>query len=202
MNDRKKLHPAVWFVLGGLLIILGIGAFVYSLYYGIKDLSEDVVRIIAPTQTEVRLEETGTWTVFLETGYVVDGKVMTSTDAGGLVFRVFDPSGSPVTVRAPAGSETYNMGNRNGSAIMAFSVEQPGTYRVEAAFEGRASEDPLVLTVIRNFMGRLMKVIFVSIAVLMVPLLTGLLIIVFTLVFRIIRRRDMPIPPQPGLGIG
>jgi hypothetical protein len=202
MNDRKKLHPAIWFVLGGLLIVLGIGAFVYSLYYGIKDLSENVIRITAPVRTEIRLDDTGVWTVFLETGYVVDGKMITSTDAGGMVFRVFDPSGSPVPVRASSAKSTYNMGSRSGTSIMEFKVEQPGTYRVEAAFEGRASEEPLVLTIIQNFMGRLIKLILVAIMILLVPLLTGILIIVLTLVFRVIRRREMTNPPQPGLGSG
>lgn len=202
MNDRRRLHPATLFVLGGLLIVLGIGAFGFYLYSGIKELSENVIRITAPAKTEARLDEAGVWTVFLETGSVVDGKVSTSTDLTGLVFQVFDPSGAPVTVRESKGRSTYSFGSRSGFSVMEFTVNQPGTYRIEATFNGRASEAPLVLTIIRDFMGRLMKVILVSLAVLLIPLLTGILIIVLTLVFRIIRRREMPSPPQSRPGIG
>ena len=199
MNGEKPKRGIVFFVLAGLVVVVGGGFFVYLLFAGISGITKSVIRVDAPGVQELSLEQAGTYTIFLESTGVEKGTVVDPIkQAHGLNVRVETESGESIPVGPSGMSQTYNYGSRRGVSIMEFKVTTPGQYRFITSFNNDRQRGPVVLTVSHGFVGRLFKVILTSIAVVMGSLLAAAVFIVLGILdLRAKRKSTAPGTPPP-----
>lgn len=136
MNMRSPL----WFVVAGVVAIAGfVGAALYVLPR-VGSIDAGLIRVVVPGSAILVLDKPGTYTIFHEKRSVVDGQFYASESLPGLrVELASDSGGAPVRVVEPSTSTSYSIGDREGASIFAFTVDQPGRYRLTTRMaSGRA----------------------------------------------------------------
>lgn len=174
-------YKASWpfWVLGVVVVLAGGSGFFAFLIPGVLGLSEGMIRVESPGETEISIDRTGTWTIFHEsvtsTGGPMDGQGEGSFDIRCTVTRKSD--GLEVAVRPCAANLTYSNMDRSGYGVLEFTVDEPGAYVLLCE-----SGDAVTLAVAHEFMGNLMRTIFGSCAVSGVAVLLAAVLIVVAVV--------------------
>jgi hypothetical protein len=143
---EQRVRPGktgYWIAL--LIFVLGVGGSGYVLYDGISSLGEGLVRAEVPGQTEITLDEAGSWTVFHESPSVFEGQTYNAPLPDGTSVSLIEKSGDEIPMTPSVGSLTYDLAGRSGVAIGRFSVDQPGEYTLSVESPADPSSDPTVL---------------------------------------------------------
>ncbi|WP_433660404.1 hypothetical protein ACQPW1_47090 [Nocardia sp. CA-128927] len=193
----QRITPSGWwFAFGGLLIAIGVLGGLGLGVFGITQTSskiDDFQRIAVPGSGDLRLAETGGYTVYFE-----------DTSGGGYGGRVniviTDPSGSAVPLNKYDATVTYSFGKHSGEAAFSFEAKQPGTYHVTT------KGDPGVTAAIGRGLGSsFVYQLFAALGVGGGGLLLGLVVIIVVAVKRSGSKRRAaqaggypPGPPQFG----
>lgn len=180
-----------WYVLAGAIFVVSFVAFVFFLFTRILGMGDAFDRFVVPGSAEVELEETGRYTVFHESISTLDGAVYRVGDVSGLEIEVVAEDGSPVRVVSPIGSMEYRMGGREGTAMAAFEVDEPGTYRISATYRGGEGPET-VLAVARGFGTRIVTTVFGAIGLALGGTFLSVGIAVTTFVLRHRAKRRPP----------
>lgn len=142
------------YLAAALVLVAGLAAAGTFLFLRLRDLGAGLHQVVVPGVAVLRLEESGGYTIFHETGATVDGRYYASDQVSGLAVSVSDPDGRPIDVHAPGSTTSYEFGGREGRSILAFEVDRPGTYRLTGEYpDGSGSE--VVLGVAHGFGRRL-----------------------------------------------
>ena len=130
--------------------MLGLAAAGGFLFLRLRDLGEGIQQVVVPGAAELRLEETGGYTIYHETGATVDGRYYASGEVSGLAVSITGPEGAPIEVRAPGATTSYEFGGREGRSILGFEIDRPGTYMLVGEYpEGQGPQ--VVLAVAHGF---------------------------------------------------
>jgi hypothetical protein len=191
MNEHSSRSGRVWYALAGLLVLLGIALFSQFLISRLQDLGGDLRQVVVPGTANLALDEAGEYTIFHERRSVIDGQYYASSDISGLRVTLTGPGGAAIPLDRPAMSSRFTVGGREAFSIFTFRIEQPGTYRLTAAYPDGRIEPKAVLSVGHDFMAGLLTTIFGAIAIGFATFGLGIAIFVVTLV----KRRNRP---QPG----
>jgi hypothetical protein len=175
--------------------MLLFGAF---LFFRLRGMGDELPQLVVPGTSELTLTETGTYTIFHETGSVVDGRYYAVEDVSGLTVEVVAAeTGEAVALSSPGAGATYDFGGRSGSAFLTFDIADPGRYRITGAYpEGRA-EPATVLAVGHDFGRKLVLTIVSAIAIAFTSFALAVVIAVVTFVRRR-RARRSAVPPPGG----
>jgi hypothetical protein len=127
----------LWFVVAGLIAIVGFVAAGLYLWPRLGSVDAGLIRVVVPGNATLMLDKPGTYTIFHEKQSVVDGKYYASDTVTGLrVELAAEAGGAPVRIVEPSTSTSYSIANRKGSSIFAFTVDQPGRYRLTTGMTG------------------------------------------------------------------
>ena len=205
--QAPKVTPGRWvYALSGGLLVVAIVVATLIVVRLVRS-AEDIQQMVAPGETTMELDATGTYGVFYERDTVFQGQSFSGPDAlpGLDVILVSQDTGEQISVRRPFGeSFTYDFGDRSGELAGKFEVERPGTYTVTATGAG-----PEVIIAIGrySFRGLFASIGGIIVCALM-ALVGAVLLIVFFFVRRSNRRRLMNPqwwppqgpqgPPSPG----
>jgi len=155
-----------YYFLASVIFLAGIalGAFMLSgVFIEIKKVDSGFTRFLAPGTHSISLEKPGGYTVYFENKSELDGKVYISNDnaAAGLQLKVKEEAtGADVRVSLAGSKNTYSIGSREGSSLMAFYIERPGQYEVSAEFPGGWGEhEEIVLAIGQGFMSGIFKMV-------------------------------------------
>ena len=184
-QQQQSTGPSAFFIVLGVLIIgIGVTSFGLMIYHTVTKLG-DVEPLIVPGEHRLELDEVGTYDIFLEYHSVIDGQVYANPQGvPGLTFLVREAeTGTEVTMGRPSANLTYNVGSRSGSAILNFTIDEPGTYLLSATYTSEAGP-PAVITIIHEFGKGLLTSILGGIAILMLSLGVGLALIIIVAVKR------------------
>lgn len=150
-------------------------------------------RFVVPGSGVVALEKPGTYTIFHETQSVVDGRVYAVKDVPGMKVDVApEAGGAAVPVTAPNAHSTYSVGSSKGESLLAFTIAEPGRYRVTAAYNGGRNGPQTVLAVSSGIFGTLFRAILIVIGAVILGFALSLTLLLTTY-FR--RRRLVPAAP-------
>ncbi len=187
-----------WYVVAGAIFVASFVAFVFFLFTRILGLGDAFDRFVVPGSAVIELEETGRHTVFHESTSTLDGIVYRVGDVSGLEIEVVAEDGSPVRVVSPMGSMEYRLGGREGTAMAAFVVEEPGAYSVSATYRGGAGPET-VLAVTRGFGTRIVTTVIGAVVLAMggTVLAVGIAVTTFVLRHRA-KRRPSAVPAGSG----
>ena len=160
------MRSPYWFVVAGLVAVAGfVGAGLYAMPR-FASVDAMMMRIVTPGSAVLTLDRPGLYTIYHEKKAVVDGQYYASDAASGLrVGIASEATGAPVQVVEPSVSSNYSFGNRSGTSIFAFTIDQPGRYRLTAGLAGGRTEPKVVLAVEQGMLGAMFGLIFGAIAI-------------------------------------
>jgi len=187
MSAIKGTKPGTGnYFTAALVLMLGLLVFVWILYSSLSQLGRAGHRFLAPGQAELNLSKKGDYTIYYEFQSVYEGRAYSSEEnLPGLVVQVSSKDeGKKIPIREIRANSTYSFGGRKGRALFYFNVENPGTYQIKAHYINDQSEPRIVLTVGKGFVSRMIFGIFGAIGVLLLGILIGIFLIVFTFLKR------------------
>lgn len=155
-----KIAPHwAWFLLGPVILMVGIIASVAMLVVGALSVGEGLERIPAPGSGVVSFEEAGSHTVFWEQRGVMQAQV-----PAGLAVVITPAAGGEPLSQSSGMNFTYNNNNVAGRNFTRVEVPSPGEYKVDVTVpEGAAGSGQVALG--GNPAGRVLGAIFGSMAV-------------------------------------
>jgi len=185
------------YLLGVLVILAGVGAFLYFLLTGIFGMKDALTQVVVPGGKVLALEQPGKHTVFFEYRSVVEGKVYSSGQGlAGLSCSVRDlAAGEWIELKIASVNSNYKIGGRAGFAVYEFKIERPGEYEFACRYPEGQEGPEAVMAIGRGFVKKLLFNIFKSIGVLMAGLFLGIGIIVQT---SLKRSRSLAPPERKG----
>jgi hypothetical protein len=203
MDEAKRRPGVTGYWLAAIVAVVGVAVAVVAgvgAIRSIMDVSTGLDRFAAPGTTTLTLDEAGSYKVYHEHVSVFRGQTF-NNPAGPLpnmVLSVTRASTGAVIATGPAMSETYTLGNAQGTSVWQFSVSEPGDYVISVLPASTGPEPAVirqqyVMAVGRGVLGRIfMGVggIFCAIASAGLGLLIAFVLVLITF----LRRRASAIP--------
>jgi ABC-type glycerol-3-phosphate transport system permease component len=166
--DGSEIQPSsLYYGLAILIIAIGFAVFAWTIYSSVSGASSELMQVVVPGSADLDLNEPGEYTVFYENQTYVNGKFYSSGgQIPGLQIRVTEKAtGRELSTNPSPGSFTYSFGSRSGRSIMAFQVERPGIYRINASYpSGKGPE--AVLAVGHGFTESIFSSVVIALAAL------------------------------------
>jgi len=186
-----------WFVVAGVVAVLGVAvgvAVIVAGVVGLADKVEDFDRAFMPTTLEVEITDPGGYSIYHE--YDGLSSVELRDDPN---VAVTDPAGNDVPLRPYGSSVSYGVSGHDGVGVYTFRADEPGTYEVQASMPfSDSSRD--VIAVGRGLGTGLAVAIVAGIALIGVGVVGGVVIAIVVGVMRGRRRRAAMPPPVIGWG--
>lgn len=190
-----KSKAGYW--LAPLPLIIGLAIAAWIGIDAAHKIGNAFTRFVIPGSGVVALEKPGTYTIFHETQSVIDGRIYAVKNVPGIKVDVApEAGGAPIPVTTPNGHSTYSVGSSKGESLLAFTVAQPGRYRVTAAYNPGQNGPQTVLAVSKGIFGTLFRAIVIVIG----SVLLGFALSLALLLTTYFRRRRMV--PAAALGGG
>src|SRR5262249_10062161 len=105
----------------------------------LKRALDSLVRFTAPGVQRLPLAEPGIYTIFCDRPYSTylneNGVYETLTQRPDLEYQLTDPDGATVPLKQEDWHPYYWPGNRTATAIVSFTVTQPGTYELTTSYQ-------------------------------------------------------------------
>lgn len=156
-EHRGSVPSRKWYTVAVLIFVAGMAGFAVFLIVGLSTLDDDFVRVTVPGQAELPLDP-GAYAILYERGPVADGTgggVIISSDVTGLRISV-EKSGTGTVVPLTANSmASYSHNGVSGQSLFTFTLTEPGTYRLVAAYDDGRAGPQVMLVIARGFMGNL-----------------------------------------------
>ena len=121
---KAKVKPGRWlFVVGALLIVVGIIVACATAASGAMAAMRDAAKVQVPGKNTVQLDKTGVYSMTYTA--TSDGKPVTDTSAyKGLSFTLTGADGNNVSIKNVSG------------AVMMFTISKAGAYTLDAEYSG------------------------------------------------------------------
>ena len=180
--NSSDVQPSIWYYgLSILIIIVGFIAFAGFIFTSVSDMGESLMQVVVPGSADLDLKEPGEYTIFYENQTYFNGKFYsTGEQISGLQIQVSEiATGSYLTTYSAPGSFTYDLGSRNGRAIISFKVERPGTYRIKASYSEGSGPD-VVLAVGKGVVEAIFTRVLMSFAGLFFSIAVAAIIVFMT----------------------
>lgn len=160
------MRSPLWFVVAGLIALAGLAGAAFYLMPRLATMDARLMRVVVPGSTVLVLDKPGTYTIYHEERSIVDGRYYASDSVEGLrVGLTAEASGAAVKLTEPSTSSSYSIGNRKGTSMFAFTIDQPGGYRLTAGLANGRAEPKAVLAVAQGVMAALFSLIFGTLAI-------------------------------------
>lgn len=154
------LGPSRWYYgLAALIAVAGIALSISTMIAGISSMDSEMQQVVVPGNSDLQLSVVGEYTIFYENRSVVDGRIYsTGDDIPGLQIEVKNKTtGIEVDTYTPGGSMSYSFGGRTGRSLLAFNIDQPGTYVLSAGYPEGTSGPQVVLAVGHGLAGSIVS---------------------------------------------
>lgn len=127
MNMRSPL----WFVVAAVVGVAGLVAAYFYVMPRIATFSGGLQQVVMPGPVTLNLDRAGPYTIYAETNSMIDGRLYDRPPPGGARLTLtYEATGEEVPLVAPHGSVEYAIGARKGHAILGFTIERAGQYRL------------------------------------------------------------------------
>ena len=156
----------IWFVVVGVIAIAAVAVAERYLEPRVAAAEADMLRVVVPGTATLKLDNPGGYVIFHETKSTVDGRYYASDRIEGLQLRLTsDATGAEVKLDKPGTSTSYEFDDRSGRSIYAFSIAEPGRYRLVASLAGGRDEPKAVLAISRGGIGAMFSAILGAFAI-------------------------------------
>jgi len=174
-----------WYVVAAVILIAAVAGAVSLAVSRIGNVGAGLVQVVVPGGADLDLKQPGSYTIFHERTSTVDGRIYTAPGVSGLRVTVRSlTTGREIAVRRPGGTSRYDFGGRSGTSVLAFDIDAPGMYRLDAAYEGGRQQPQTVLAVGTGFVSGLLTTIALSLGIAFGGIAIALLIFIVVLLKR------------------
>jgi hypothetical protein len=140
-------RPTPLAIAGAIVLACLVGALIY-LVLRLSDSDERMTRIAGPSIAQFGLAKPGTYTIYHEKKAVVDGVYYASESVAGLKLVLTSlATGAEVKLGEPGIGASFAPDDRTGTPIYAFTIEQPGRYRLVTSAPVAVLQPPAVLAI-------------------------------------------------------
>jgi len=185
MNDQTKKPSWLWFLVAGLILVVGIAAAVGIFIGGISSAVNSLQRMIVPATQTMTFDEPGRYGIYHEHHSVFKGRTFRQwpgqIDLEATVTRLSD--GTQIPVEGSTINTTYTFGQRKGRGMFQFDIEQAGQYEITVN-----ADDEAVVAIGRSITGTIVFAILGPMGVCFVSFVLGLVITIVAIV-RMVRYR-------------
>jgi hypothetical protein len=193
------MRSPLWFVVAGVIALATAGGSVHFLLSRLATLDSLLTRVVVPGSSVLTLDKSGDYTIFHEEKSFVDGQYYASKSVEGLrVALTAEAGGAAVKIHVPTGSSSYSIGNREGTSIYNFTIDQPGRYRLTASLANGRTEPKAVLAVGQGMMSALLGMIFGMMGIIFGGLGVAGLVVLVTVLQRSKAARNRAHSIEPG----
>jgi len=174
-----------WYVVAAVILIAAVAGAVAIVVSRIGNVGAGLVQIVVPGGADLDLQQPGSYTIFHERTSTVAGRIYTAPSISGLRVTVRSvAAGRDIAVKRPGGSSRYDFGGRSGTSVLAFDVDAPGRYRLDAAYDDGRQQPQTVLAVGTGFVSGLLTTIALSLGVAFGGIAIALVIFIVVLLKR------------------
>ncbi len=184
--ETEVIKPSkIFYVVSGVILVIGIILFVIILISGIFSSVDKINnRVIVPGTKMLELKETGKYSIYFEYRSVIDGKVFETNNISGLMCSLRNiETDEFIKLDNPSLDSNYSFSAREGKSIFEFAINETGKYELKAWYKtGEGGE--AVLAIGKGFGIELARTIILSIGTLFVSFGVSIAIFIVTLVKR------------------
>jgi hypothetical protein len=160
------MRSPVWFVVAGLIAVAGFVGAAFYVMPRVASADARMMRVVVPGNAMLVFDKPGPYVIYHEKKSTVDGRYYASENVDGLSLGLTaDATGAQVKLVEPKTSTSYTIGNRSGTSIYAFTLDQPGRYRLATNLAGGRSDAKAVLAIDQGMFGALLSTIFGAIGI-------------------------------------
>jgi hypothetical protein len=160
------MRSPVWFVVAGLIALAGFVGAAFYLMPRIATADAGMMRVVVPGNAVLVLDKPGPYIIYHEKKSTVDGRYYASENVDGLRLALTaEATGAPVKLVEPTTSRNYTIGNRSGSSIYAFTLDQPGRYRLASNLANGRGDAKAVLAIDQGMFSAMMGTILGGLAI-------------------------------------
>jgi hypothetical protein len=160
------MRSAVWFVVAGLIALAGFVGAAFYVMPRVAAADARTMRVVVPGNAVLVFDKPGPYMIYHEKKSTVDGRYYASDNVDGLSLGLTaDATGAQVKLVEPKMATSYSIGNRSGTSIYGFTLDQPGRYRLAANLASRRSDAKAVVAIGQGTVGALLRTIFGAIAI-------------------------------------
>ncbi|MCD4784589.1 MAG: hypothetical protein K8T10_12280 [Candidatus Eremiobacteraeota bacterium] len=180
MNSANKTRGIMLIIASVLILLFGIGFFIFFLVQKVRDLTAGMERFPMPGSVRVNLEEAGKYSIFHEYKGTYDGKRYHSPrNIAGLELGIKEKkTGRDIQLKRPTASKTYSFSNSAGYGIYDFEIQQPGEYIFTGKFKS-GKGNKVILAVTHGFTARIMKVVVSGLLLLFITIILAVATLVY-----------------------
>jgi hypothetical protein len=154
-----------WYVVSVAILVGAIAGAIWFTVSRLGGMGTALVQVIVPGGATLELKQPGTYTIYHEGTSTVDGRIYASPNISGLRVSVRSADGKDIAVKRPTTTANYNFSGRSGTSVLAFDIDAPGTYRLDAAYGDGRQEPQAVLAVGTGFVGGLLITIALALGI-------------------------------------
>ncbi|HEX9522218.1 MAG TPA: hypothetical protein VF949_04585 [Reyranella sp.] len=160
------MRSPVWFVVAAVIAVAGFAGAVFYLMPRLAAADARMMRVVVPGNAMLVFDKPGPYMIYHEKKSTVDGRTYASDNVDGLSLGLTaDATGAQVKLVAPKITTSYTIGDRSGTSIYAFTLDQPGRYRLAANLASSRGDPKAVLAIEQGMFGALLSTIFGTIAI-------------------------------------
>lgn len=181
--SNSDLGPSRWYYgLAALIAVAGIALSISTMISGISSMGSEMQQVVVPGNSDLQFSVVGEYTIFYENQSVVDGRVYsTGGDIPSLQIEVKNKTtGIKVDTYTPGGSFSYSFGGRTGRSVLAFNIDQPGTYVLSAGYPEGTSGPQVVLAVGHGLAGSIVSGIMLPLLLFFGSIVVAAIIVILT----------------------
>jgi hypothetical protein len=160
------MRSSIWFIVAGLIAVAGFAGALFHLMPRLAAADAGTMRVVVPGNALLVFDKPGPYTIYHEKKSTVDGRYYASDNVDGLALGLTaDATGAQVRLVEPTTTTSYEIGNRSGTSLYAFTLDQPGRYRLAANLASGRGDPKAVLAIGQGLFGNLMRAILGALAI-------------------------------------
>jgi hypothetical protein len=160
------MRSPVWFVVAAVIAVAGFAGAVFYLMPRLAAADARMTRVVVPGNAMLVFDKPGPYMIYHEKKSTVDGRYYASDNVDGLSLGLTaDATGAQVKLVEPKFTTSYTIGNRSGTSIYDFTLDQPGRYRLATNLAGGRGDAKAVLAIDQGMVGAMLATIVGAIAI-------------------------------------
>ena len=181
MNKDSNRPSKLLYAISGVILIIGIISFVVVLVTGILSSVNSIDnQVVVPGKRTIELKEPGDYNIYFEYKSVIDGRVFETSTINGLVCKLKNTeTGEYIKLKNSTSNSRYSVNGREGKSLFSFTIDNAGTYEIDASYESGDGEEA-VLAISKGFGMKLLSSIFICFAILFVTIAGAVILFVYT----------------------
>ena len=161
-----------------ILFVLGVANIFLTVYLANRSFNRRTTRLLVPGQDKLQLK-VGNYLIFHEYRSSYDGTVYSSSNKplNSLELDLTTREGERVSMREPFGSASYSHGGRQAVAISCFTINEAGSYALNAKYKNSEMKPKSVIAFVRGFTSTLWSFALLGSATAGIPCILSLVLL-------------------------